>query len=92
MRKSFPSPMPPQAERRPGRFTPEGHERLRATALANRPWEKARGPVTAEGKARSSMNGLCNRQGGKSLRQLKAEVAGVLALARQMAQTRQSLI
>lgn len=44
-----------RAHRKPG-FTPEGLERLRTAALENKPWAKATGPTSAEGKARSSRN------------------------------------
>ena len=40
------------------RITPEGLERLRAAALANRPWERSTGPRTASGLRRSCRNGF----------------------------------
>ena len=38
------------------RFSPDGLEALRLTALRSRPWERSTGPRTAEGKARSRWN------------------------------------
>ena len=38
-------------------LTPEGRERLRQTALKNRPWKLSTGPRTEEGKKRSAANG-----------------------------------
>ena len=84
-------PGPGQPESRPRKHSVEGVERLRAAALANRPWERTRGPITPEGKARSRENGR-SRQRGKSRRQMQAELAHVLALIRQMQATRRSLM
>lgn len=39
-------------------LTDEGRDRLRAAALANRPWEKSTGPRTKAGKARSRQNAV----------------------------------
>lgn len=44
-----------RAHRRPG-FTPEGLEKLRASALERKPWLKSTGPRTEAGKLRSRMN------------------------------------
>ena len=69
-------------------FTPEGLERLRAAALASRPWEHATGPRTAEGKRRSAANGKARQKGETSVRELRAELAGFHALLQQMAAAR----
>jgi hypothetical protein len=71
-------------------MTPEGKARVRAAILANRPWEQSTGPRTAEGKARTARNGRLGRE-GPSIRELRAELAGVFNLMTQMAATRQSL-
>jgi hypothetical protein len=59
-------PVSPASDRsdggKPAGLTPEGRHRLREAALANRPWEHATGPRTAEGKARSAANGLAGQQ------------------------------
>jgi hypothetical protein len=89
---SFPSREPRRSEIRPRKFSAESRERLRAAALANRPWEKTRGPITPEGKARCAQNGRFNQRGEKSRRELRADVAGVLALIREMTATRRLLM
>lgn len=73
------------------KFSDEGRERLRAAALTNRPWAHSRGPVTAEGKARSAQNGRSRQRNEVSRRELKAELAGIFDLIREMQFTRRSL-
>ncbi len=73
------------------KFSAEGLERLRAAALANRPWTKARGPVTPQGKERSARNGRYRQEGKASRRELAAELKCVFALMESMANTRRSL-
>ncbi len=82
---------PRRGGRRPKTWTPEGLERLRATAMATRPWEQTRGPRTVEGKARSAQNGRARQKGEKSVRELRAELVEVFGLINQMAATRRSL-
>src|SRR4051794_25828876 len=65
-------------------FTPEGIERLRLAALANRPWEHSTGPRTASGKAKSARNGRVRQKGPRSVRQLRAELAEFKLLITQM--------
>lgn len=71
-------------------MTPEGKDRVRAAILLRRPWEHSTGPRTAEGKARSSRNGSLGRA-GPSVRELRAELAGIFDLIRQMDAIRRSL-
>ncbi len=78
-------------EARPKQYTDESRERLRAAVRANRPWEKTRGPVTAEGKARSARNGRFRQRAELSRRELRAELACIFDLIRQMDTTRRSL-
>lgn len=94
------SPSPPNPNRvRAGRLnhqkrrglTAAGAARLRAAALANRPWEHATGPATPEGKARSAANGRYAQAGERSVRSLRVELAGIMALAGQMQATRARL-
>jgi len=72
-------------------LSPGGRQRLREAALANRPWRFATGPKTAEGKARSAANGCWQQKGSKSLRQVRRELADLVALANQMAQMRRQV-
>ena len=72
-------------------LTREGLERLRAAALANKPWLHSTGPRTAEGKARAAANGKRAQKGEKSVRERRAELAGFMGLAREMAAARNSL-
>jgi hypothetical protein len=69
----------------------EGRERLRLAALANKPWVHATGPRTAEGKARSSVNGRSRQKGPKSIRELRSELAESMALVKRMTLFRKSL-
>jgi hypothetical protein len=61
-------------------LTPAGRERLRQAALRSRPWRFATGPRTVAGKARSALNGRARQRGPVSVRQMRAELADVLAL------------
>jgi hypothetical protein len=90
-RPSSPCREPHRSEPRRRRFSPEALERLRAAALADRPWEKTRGPITPQGKARSARNGRFKQRNEQSRRELRAEVAEVLALVRAMTATRRLL-
>ena len=95
-RPSSSIPSPPRSgvkrrdRRKRGHITPEGRERLRAAALAGRPWALSTGPRTDSGKKISSRNSL--RRKCPSIRELQAELAGVLKLISQMAATRSSLL
>ena len=60
-----------------GPLTPQGRERLRQAALANRPWEKSTGPRTLEGKARSAANGRKRQKEKTSIRELAPELATI---------------
>jgi hypothetical protein len=69
-------------------LTPEGRERLRQAALRNRPWRFSTGPQTTAGKAAAARNGERRRDGLLSVRELKAELAALRGLARQMGDAR----
>jgi len=73
-------------------LTPAGREKLRQTALANRPWEKSTGPRSAEGKAKVALNGKKNQKGSLSVRELRAELAGTVALCADMASLRRHVL
>jgi hypothetical protein len=65
-------------------LTPEGRERLRQAALRNRPWRFSTGPRTPEGKARVAKNGKRSQRGPVSVRDLKAQLAGLRGLVEEM--------
>jgi hypothetical protein len=69
-------------------ITPEGRERLRRAALANKPWLLATGPKTAAGKAKVALNGKRRQIGPLSVRETRADLRAVRALLRQMRQAR----
>lgn len=54
-----------------GPLTESGRERLRAAALAKRPWEHSTGPRTDVGKIKSSSNGKLRQMGEFSRRELR---------------------
>jgi len=60
-----------------GPLTPQGRERLRQAALENKPWLRATGPRTPEGKARSAANGRKTQKGNESVREVRTELADV---------------
>jgi len=53
--------------RKRGEITPEGREKLRQTALRNKPWQFSTGPKTAEGKAIVARNGKARQKGPTSV-------------------------
>ena len=69
-------------------LTPQGRERLRQAALANRPWEFSTGPRTPEGKARVALNGKARQKGPVSVRQLRAQLADLRGLVNEMREGR----
>ncbi len=69
-------------------LTPEGRERLRQAALGNRPWLFSTGPRTTAGKATAARNGDRRQFGLLSVRELRAELAALRGLARQMGDAR----
>jgi hypothetical protein len=60
----------PETRKRRG-LSPEGREKLRQAAVANRPWEHSTGPRTPEGKARSAANGKVRQKGPYSTREIQ---------------------
>lgn len=69
-------------------LTPAGREKLRQVALATRPWEHATGPRTPARKAAAARNGKRRQAGAVSVRELRAELAGLQALVWGMADVR----
>ena len=70
------------------KHTPEGLQRLRETALKNRPWQYTRGPITPEGKAKVAQNGRYAQKNAVSRRQMEKETAEAHILLTQMAAVR----
>ena len=73
---------------KPRKHTPEGLQRLRETALRNRPWQYTTGPRTPEGKARVAENGRYAQKSEVSRRQMRRELADTRAMVDQMAAVR----
>jgi hypothetical protein len=69
-------------------LTPEGRARLRAAALASRPWLHSTGPKTAEGKARVAENGKLRLGGEPSAREVRRQLAALGNLVADMAELR----
>jgi hypothetical protein len=69
-------------------LTEEGRERLRESALRHQPWRFSTGPRTPTGKARSSANGRARQLGPVSVRQARAELAGLRQLLCEMREAR----
>jgi len=55
-------------------FSAKGLERLRESAIRNKPWEHSTGPKTAPGKAQVVANGKKRQKGPKSVREIRAEL------------------
>ena len=60
-----------------------------AVRLAQGSWTRSTGPKTAEGKARSARNCKTQQKGPFSVRQLRAELTDLRALALDMQEGRQ---
>jgi hypothetical protein len=71
-------------------LTPEGRERLRRAAHANKPWLLSMGPRTAQGKATAAANGKKRQLGLVSIRELKADLRKLRAMLKDMADSRHS--
>jgi hypothetical protein len=83
-------PGPKSTPGTPGQ-SPERREKRRQATLAVRPWVLSTGPRTEAGKQRSAQNGRATQKAERSIRQLRAELAPVMALARDMAATRDEM-
>lgn len=62
-------------------LTEAGREKLRQSALKHRPWQHSTGPRTDRGKRHSADNGRYRQRGGRSIRQMKAELRDGVACA-----------
>jgi hypothetical protein len=63
-----------------GALTLEGHLRLREAALSRQPWNYSSGPKTPTGKAQAALNGKKRQLGPRSIREIRAELANVVAV------------
>ena len=94
MAASTPTPNPKRVlagrvnRRKRGPLSPEGRARLRAAALAARPWLHSTGPRSVAGKLRVAENGRGRQVGESSVRELRRQVAAVGGLAADMAALR----
>ena len=83
-------PGPAERGRSPHReLTEEGRRRLREAALRNQPWKHSTGPRTPEGKIQAIRNGKRRQLGPISVREARAQLAGVRDLLRQMRESRE---
>jgi hypothetical protein len=73
-------------------LSPERLERLRASAKVHRAWEKSTGPRTIQGRFRSAQNGRVRQRGELSVRELRAELANVFVITKEMTAARRSLM
>jgi hypothetical protein len=76
--------------RRRGPLTEAGRRRLREAAVRVRPWGRATGPKTPEGKATSAANGRLRQRGSVSTREARAELAEARRLIGQMRELRRT--
>src|SRR5262249_44239579 len=81
----------PRRRHSSSRLSPEGLERLRASARVHRAWEKSTGPRTPQGKFRSAQNGRLRQKAERSVRELRAELASIFTLIHEMGAARNSL-
>jgi len=71
-----------------GPISEAGREKLRAAAIANRPWDYATGPKSPEGKQRAALNGKTRQSGPLSVRELRREQAAARVLIVQLIEAR----
>jgi hypothetical protein len=72
-------------------LTPEGRERLRRAAHANKPWLLSTGPRTTKGKTVAAANGKTRQLGLLSIRELKTDLRKLRSMMKDMAETRSSM-
>ncbi len=58
-------------------LTEAGRLRQRESVLQRKPWLRSTGPRTAEGKAKSALNGKKQQQGELSVREMRRELSEV---------------
>ncbi len=72
-------------------LSPQGRQRLREAALQNRPWLKATGPRTPQGKTRAAQNNKSQQKGPLSVRELRSRLAELRLLASDMQELQRQL-
>ena len=65
-------------------LSPQGREKLRQSAQRHQPWRYSTGPRTPAGKAQVALNGKRRQLGIRSVREIKADLAEVRSLLREM--------
>ena len=65
-------------------LSPQGREKLRQSAQRHQPWRFSTGPRTPAGKAQAALNGKRRQLGVRSVREIKADLADVRNLLREM--------
>lgn len=73
-------------------LTPEGRLKLQEAARFHQPWVDSTGPRSAEGKAKSAMNGRKTKRGYTGVRAMRREISAVKAMICQMQGTRAEVI
>jgi len=74
------------------RLTPEGRRSLQEAALTTQPWRYSTGPRTASGKAKAALNGKRRQIGNRSVRELRADLKELRAMANALRESRRSLL
>jgi hypothetical protein len=69
-------------------LTEAGRQRLREAALRHQAWKHSTGPRTPEGKARAAANGKKRQLGPLSVREIRADLAGLRGLLSTLQSTR----
>src|SRR5262249_22440543 len=72
-------------------LTEAGRERLRQSALENKPWEHSTGPTSRQGKEQSRQNGKRRQLGPRSVRELRQDLKALRGLLHDMREARMSL-
>ena len=73
-------------------LTPEGRLKLQEAARFHQPWWDSTGPRSAEGKAKSALNGRKTKRGYTGVRAMRREISAVKAMISQMQGTRAEVI
>jgi hypothetical protein len=72
-------------------LSPDARQRIREATLRNQPWLRSTGPRTEAGKAIVAQNGRKTQKDARSVPQVRADIAGINDLIRQIAELRSQL-